>query len=192
MTTEQAEREKYEKIWAFPSYRMHSPGEQMVEKFLEKCAWQPTDYIIDFGCGTGRAGLKLKAAGLNPILVDITETCLDDEAKGLAFLTANLWDLPPLRNDWIFSCDTLEHLPTEHIDAALQGMADATAKGGLLQIAMFKDNCGDMIGETLHLTVKPVAWWMEKIEKLWDVREWSVDRYDRLVVILGKGKDVAR
>ena len=69
--------------------------------------------------------------------------------------------------DWIYCVDVLEHLPTEQIDAALDGFTHITRHGGFLQIALFEDGCGNLIGETLHLTVQPYAWWHEKIAARW-------------------------
>ena len=65
--------------------------------------------------------------------------------------------------DWSFCCDVLEHIPPEKVDAVLQTILRSTDRGGLLTIAHYPDSMGSRIGETLHLTVKPWAWWAERL-----------------------------
>ena len=48
------EQEKYEKMWAQPSYRDFSPGEATAMNFLKVARPGKGDEVIDFGCGTGR------------------------------------------------------------------------------------------------------------------------------------------
>jgi hypothetical protein len=57
------EEEKYKAMWARPEYRQVSPGAECVDGFLEIV--KPYGVVIDFGCGTGKAGLRMKDAGLN-------------------------------------------------------------------------------------------------------------------------------
>jgi hypothetical protein len=121
--------------------------------------------------------------------MDITATALDPEVRALnlPFLEASLWEMPLLfKFDWIFCTDVLEHLPTDKVDDALDALAKITGKGAFLQIALFADGMGYDIGEKLHLTVKPSAWWKEKIERRWFTTNYAVD--GRLTTLTGAAK----
>lgn len=137
--------------------------------FLERCRPVTGDSVYDLGCGTGRAGRALAAAGLTVKLIDVCREAI--EVPELPFLDATLWDLPPGLQpaDWIFCVDALEHLPTEYVGPTLDDLARLTIKGGLLKIACFEDACGAMIGESLHLTIQPALWWLQRIKARWDI-----------------------
>ena len=184
MNITEIERLKYQKIWAVPIYHVNSPGERLVPLFMQHCGWEPGDTLIDLGCGTGRAGKKFAKAGMDVTLLDFVNAV--DDNNHLPFIEMCLWELPKGETfDWIFSADVLEHIPTERVADVLDGMARLTGKGGMLQIAQFPDGCGNMIGETLHLTIKPTNWWMDKINARWNAR--IVDgESGRLLVALGK------
>ena len=57
----------------------------------------------------------------------------------------------------------MEHIPPEHVDAALKNIAMMSTRGGFFQIAMFQEPYGDYIGETLHLTLENSDWWAERL-----------------------------
>jgi 2-polyprenyl-3-methyl-5-hydroxy-6-metoxy-1,4-benzoquinol methylase len=186
----EAERIKYQRMWTeVPGYRTNSPGERLVDTFLSLAQWDKGDWLIDCGSGTGRAAKKLSDAGLNVTMLDITPTATDPDVK-LSFIEACLWDMPefPQRGlyDWVYCCDVCEHLPTEHVDAVLDNLATMTGYGAFLQIAMWPENYGKQIGETLHLTVKPTEWWMEKINKRWEVKRQLDSGDGRLIVLTGE------
>jgi len=155
-------------MWTHNSYRVHSPGADTVEWFLSKVKWTPGDTIIDLGCGTGRAGEKLASKGLQVRLLDF---CKDAVEVDLPFTDACLWSLPPglPRFDWIYCADVLEHIPREYLGKVFDSIASLTIRGGYIQVATAPDGCGKIIGETLHLTVEPSAWWYEQIKLRWNM-----------------------
>ena len=192
MITAERERRKYERMWTeIPNYRTNSPGEKLVAQFLREAAWNKGDTLIDCGAGTGRASKRLADAGLNVLMVDITRTATDDGID-LPFFAACLWELPlPVLNqrfDWVYCCDVLEHIPTEHVDETLDGLQAMTGKGAFLQIALFNDGFGQRIGQPLHLTVKPAAWWLEKVEKRWRINSWSVNEGSYFIALTGEAR----
>lgn len=166
MTIADQELSKYQRMWAHPSYRHGSPGERAVNDFLKGCAWKPGDTLTDVGAGTGRAGRKLAAQGLRVTLLDC---CPEANETDLPCRQVILWDLPASipRFDWIYCVDVLEHIPPEYVGSTLDALAAITIKGGYLQIALFNDGFGKLIGERLHLTVKPLDWWKPHISARW-------------------------
>jgi hypothetical protein len=65
----------------------------------------------------------------------------------------------------------MEHIPEEKVDEVLDRIA-ACADKAYLRIFLMPDN-GKFIDEPLHLTVKPMEWWEEKIKSRWST--YTVD-----------------
>lgn len=166
MNTLDKEREKYRRMYAHPSYRIGSPGERDIYRMFELV--RPGDSFGDMGCGLGRAGAKMAELGADVTLVDFAPNAPD--FPHLRFVEANLWDLPTdMKFDWIYCVDVLEHIPPEYVERVLDNLARVARKGGYIQIATFEDNCGAVIGETLHLTIHKSDWWRPLIEARWPV-----------------------
>ncbi len=191
------EKKKYEKIWQDKRYRSSSPGYKLAHLFFLFAKQVRGDSITDFGCGTGRAALRFLGRGMDVQLVDITKSALDESIKTLAhidkrvqFVEASVWDLPQevATTDWIYSADLLEHLPEEKIDSAFKCMASRTKKGGMLQIYLEEEPFGELIGETLHLTLKSRQWWIDKVAQYWEIVLVSPEAADhvRFCIFVGK------
>lgn len=159
------ERDKYQAMWAHDSYRVRSPGAEHVVDAILKLGIERGDALVDFGCGTGRATKVLKDHGVHAWGVDIAPNALEVDLGG-CFIEACLWDLPSLKTDWAFCCDVMEHIPTEKVDAVLSGIAKVHGlRGAYFAIDTDRDDMGQLIGATLHLTVRPVDWWKAQLEK---------------------------
>jgi ubiquinone/menaquinone biosynthesis C-methylase UbiE len=169
------EKEKYEAMWNIQSYRASSPGFLLTSVFFDffNTSIEPHDSITDFGCGSGFSALAFLENELKVHLIDIASNALADKIVALTLLYPNqikftqscLWELPleiPC-SDWSYCVDVLEHLPTEKIDPVLREIAKRTKKGGILQVFLQDEPFGNLIGETLHLTIKPLPWWIQKI-----------------------------
>ena len=156
------ERDKYRTMWRFDSYRDVSPGEVTVDAFLEMA--NPDGLIIDFGCGTGRAALRMQERGHEVLGVDFADNCRDQEAMALPFLE---WDLTrpcPARAPYGFCADVMEHIPPEHVDVVLENIF-ASAARVFFRIDTEEDVCGALIKEHLHLSVFPHAEWRRRLER---------------------------
>src|SRR5574343_259069 len=169
------EQAKYEAMWSHPEYRVVAPGAWAVPTFLEAANPRLGETVRDLGCGTGRAGLGLQAAGLEVTQYDFAPNCRDAEVQ----LPFELHDLtkpvPGLPADYAYCCDVLEHIPTDDVLRVLTNVVRAGRKA-FLQISCTEDHMGVLIGEPLHLTVKPYAWWQEQMEALDFKVIWSEDK----------------
>ncbi len=154
-----SEREKYQRMWDVPGYRDLSPGEECVDAFIEVA--KPSGVVIDFGCGTGRASIRLKEAGCEPIMIDFASNCRDEEALGLPFFEFDLTCQPvPLRAPYGFCADVMEHVAPEHVGVVIENIMTA-CQTVFFQISTVPDMAGAAINQTLHLTVMPHEWWRD-------------------------------
>jgi SAM-dependent methyltransferase len=155
------ERDKYRTLWQFDSYREIAPGEfatPIIEKFFAR-----PGPVIDFGCGTGRASLRLSKAGYDVMLVDFADNCRDDEALRLPFLE---WDLSrpcPLRAPYGICCDVMEHIPPDDVETVIRNIM-GSAREVYFQISTVPDTMGAIVGHALHNTVQPHGWWLSRFE----------------------------
>jgi len=164
------EREKYERMWSIPGYRQVAPGEDCVERFLEIV--KPKGAVIDFGCGTGRGGLKLKAAGLAVTLVDFTDNSRDPKAMDLPFVQLDLTKPIPLFETYGYCTDVLEHIPPDDVPVVISNIM-AACKTAFFQICTVPDSMGALIGQTLHLSVHEHGWWKALFQSLGYRVEWD-------------------
>jgi uncharacterized Rossmann fold enzyme len=160
-----SERDIYRRMWMHDEYRMFAPGEHMVPGIAEFCKSGP---LIDFGCGTGRAAVKLTELGYQVILVDFADNSRDDEALSLPFLEWDLSRPSPLRAPYGYCCDVMEHIPPDQVDAVLANLREACSEGVFFRIEHEADVFGPaVIGRPLHLSVHGPEWWIEKLQKFW-------------------------
>lgn len=164
-SSEAREAEKYRQIWNVPGYRVYSPGEQLVNEAFGLLDMKGK--VIDFGCGSGRALKAFQEKGLEVLGVDIAVNCLNPDIN-VPLCISPLWSLPDIKGDFGFCTDVMEHIPPEYVDDVLRGIKKSVSKV-YFQIATIPDGFGDLIGERLHLTVKPTKWWLETLGKYWDV-----------------------
>jgi hypothetical protein len=181
-----AERAKYEKMWALPQYRVVAPGEGVAMLFLEQAKPKTGSEVLDFGAGTGRGALMLALLGGCKVhMLDFAKNCLDEEvrqalttqAHALKFTLHDLYKPSPISAPYGYCTDVMEHIPPEYVDRVLQNILQA-AQHVFFQISCVEDACGSLIGESLHLTVKPFDWWLQKLQSLDCVVHWSQDQGD--------------
>ena len=112
-----SERIKYERMHRIPGYSP-GPGLSHVPRFVslalgpDPAAGKPS--VIDYGCGTGDAGLELHRRGFDVYLVDIACNSIRKTTLEILpgrFFVAALHDLPEGLPEagWGFCCDVLEH-----------------------------------------------------------------------------------
>lgn len=167
---EETERRKYAKAWALPGYRKYSPGLEWVDRFIEIAKPKPKwgDRVIDFGCGAGVATAELKRRGFEAMGIDFVDV---REDKAIPFVQACLWKMPPQRVAHFGYCvDVMEHIPIQMAGLVVRDILDRTF-GAFFHIALVEDYFGQEVGEPLHLTVMPFAWWRDLLSEFGRVVE---------------------
>lgn len=178
----QSERRKYLDVWAHSEvYAKHSPGLRHAPEAFAWFTMNGCATLIDLGCGDGRAveWFQAQPTCLNARGVDIAH-------EGPRILRQSLWDEIPA--NWHahfgYSCDVLEHIPTDMVPDTIACMAGAIEKAAWFQIALFPDTVGTM-GDwgTLHLTVKPMEWWRHALSRSFRV-VYAIERHKRASFLL--------
>jgi len=175
------ERQKYERVWCFDDYRQVAPGELCVAKFLEVVQPSSGAKVIDFGCGTGRAALKLDEAGLAVMCLDFASNARDLEAWRLPFRVHDLTQPVPERGDYGYCTDVLEHIPPEYVQTVLRNIMDAVPRA-FFQISTVDDVMGELVGLPLHLSVHPASWWLDQFEVINCKVRWLEESASTLMV----------
>jgi SAM-dependent methyltransferase len=160
----------YKKLYERKDYRVYSPGERLVPEFLKVAKPYPNEKLIDFGCGTGRAAKKL-SKHLNVTAVDFADNAIETDVE---FKVHDLREPFVLEKpyDYGYCCDVMEHIATEDVPKVLANILSAARKV-FFQISTVPDHFGQEVGETLHLTVKPMSWWLQQIEQLGAEVKWA-------------------
>jgi SAM-dependent methyltransferase len=175
------ERTKYERMWTHEQYRAVSPGEQWAHLFLSQARPERDAEAIDFGCGTGRGALMLALFGSMRVhMVDFAPNCLDPEVAQacetqptrLSFGVADLTLGVDRNATYGYCCDVMEHIPPQDVRVVLRNIL-ASANHVFFGISTVPDQLGALIGEQLHLTVQPMAWWVRELTALGAVVHWT-------------------
>lgn len=180
MTTVEAERQKYEKIWANEDYAKHSPGEEIASLFFEISKAAPGETVIDLGTGSGKGALVLDEFGLDVTILDLTFSGLDERAQKFEKVEAPLWGRwnsrtsnghsVPREWDYGYCADVMEHIPPEYVMLTLTRVM-VSCERAFFHICFMPDGFGKTIGEPLHLTVMPFEWWKARLGEVGQIVE---------------------
>lgn len=174
---------KYKKAWDIDDYRRWSPGERCVPLFLETAKPKDGATFIDWGCGSGRAGLAAHKAGLDVTLIDFADNCLDPEVRealGDKFVEHDLTKRIHRKSDYGMCCDVMEHIPPEDVDKVLDNIL-SNSQHVFFQISTVPDHFGKQVGEPLHLTVEDYQWWLRKFVDLGVIIHHSNEFRDHVI-----------
>lgn len=164
------EQPKYEQMWGYDQYRRYAPGEFLAGDFLTIASPPEGATVIDFGAGTGRGAYRLYKHGLDVHMLDFAPNCLDNKVRAsvgrerFRFSEHDLLQKVPFRADYGYCTDVMEHIAPEDVDTVLANILNSVDKA-FFQISLEDDACGKLIGEHLHLTVKPMEWWTKKMRQ---------------------------
>jgi 2-polyprenyl-3-methyl-5-hydroxy-6-metoxy-1,4-benzoquinol methylase len=178
MHTIESEKSKYYKAWTQAYDADSNCGVYHVDYFSQVLNIQPNQTVADVGCGNGIATAKLQELGLNATGIDFVDVAWKQD---LPFINACIWDLPDVKFDYVFCTDVFEHLPEDKVNLAFDNIKRIATRGVYFAIATRPDEAGKKINEILHLTVKPIKWWIPHLESRWQcvsVRNRDVQEFN--------------
>lgn len=154
----------YETIWNKPEYRKSSPGLAVLPNFVSIANPQPTDSILDIGCGSGKASAELFRLGFTNVTpIDFAGNCLDEELSMLMkrFIQHDITKPFPVTAKFGYCVDVMEHLEPSQVDVVLKEIRYAVDYL-YVRISTRPDTMGRLIGKSLHLTIEQHDWWEQK------------------------------
>jgi len=115
-------------------------------------------FVVDFGCGRNDFIGALRRAGIDGLGIDFA---FPEADIARAMHTTGLLDGVA---DVVTSFDALEHLLPEDVDAVLAEMRRVARRRAhfVFSICM-RPSRTTVAGEGLHPTVRPLAWWLDRI-----------------------------
>lgn len=153
------EKEKYDGMYESTSYGIVNNGKDITNYVCDLKA----DSICDVGCGDGSFCRSLLDDVKHLYGIDISSS---PQGSGIWWSKGYSKELPLPDNavDYVTSFDMLEHLPTDEVDPTLDEFARIAKYGMILSIS-YDISARFYNGHTLHLTVKPEGWWVNKLSK---------------------------
>ena len=139
--------------------------------------------VLDYGSADGKFKKQVERRGLLEGYPEIT-----NYDPGIP----EYWDDPD--PCWFVMCiDVLEHIEPEYLDKVLQHMHDKCTHRFLFHIAMSPAKQVLPDGRNAHLIVEDEAWWKEKLERYFTIKEskvsWPAARpKDRMLMVYGSPK----
>lgn len=184
---------KFERLYCMPSYRTNKDCIEQAQTFISSEGMKPGATVIELGSGPGHSAAVFRQAGAMVAALDIARNSLNKEYREeIDVLHANVWDWESDRvYDYGFAADLMQCIPEEYVEQTLFRIATSVSKSVFFDISLRPDQFGKMINQRIHLTIKPMEWWTEKLSKFWnevrDVRLNEVDQTFTVVVTRPKG-----
>ena len=137
--------------------------------------------ILEVGCSNGRAVRDMQKKGKGAYGIDISPIAIRYATEKYAVrncIEGSACDIPFKDNffDAVFSCDVLEHLAEEDAIRAIHEIHRVCTGYIFLKISPELEQNRSMLDkakelklkhfdniENLHITVKPIEWWIEQI-----------------------------
>lgn len=119
---------------------------------------RPPAFAVDFGCGRNLFIQHLRRLGIDGLGIDFAFPEADiPRAMHKTGLLDGVADV-------VTSFDALEHLLPEDVDAALAEMRRvARPRGHFVLSICTRPSRTTVAGEGLHPTVRPLAWWLDRL-----------------------------
>jgi len=189
-------KQRFERVWdpkGQGKYRMGSPGQRLVPRFIE---WVPKGSVVnEYGSGTGRAVVELCNArpDVRVNMVDIAENALEAPAKALVggratFTLSALWGLPekfPVA-DWGYCIDVLMCVPPDRLDDILREIR-RTCRNLFAQVYDWADIRLDIDYTTIK---EGPEWWYSKFSWYWPtVSKVKSNEHARRYIYLCRGEE---
>ena len=154
--TESLEQEKYQQMYN-AGYSHHSNLKKDIVQFISRYL-NEFHTAIDIGCGTGKYAHYLQEKQKKMVLgVDIVN---EIKFPNIRFKNQFAWNLDT-KVDLIYAIDLMEHIPMHMISSSIEAISKH-CKIFIADVSTIVDKLGDKIGKRLHVTVRPVQWWIER------------------------------
>lgn len=164
------ERLKYQRMYETDQYRNNRETVRLAKEFIRRAGIKAGASVLDVGCGSGYATQFFHSRGLRVVSADIAPNAILPEMAALTeFHCLPAWDLPAdrIQVEYGFSTDMMEHIPEERVDDTLAAIRACVTRDAYFNVSLRKDGMGRLINDTLHMTVRPLQWWLDAFARHW-------------------------
>lgn len=167
-----------------PGYKIVNSQSHIYMKFPES----ERKMALDVGCGVGHAARFLDDYYESVYGIDISYEAIrtaikNNSGRGMGFITSDVTKIPLQKHqfDLVTCFDMLEHLTETDIALARAELFRVKKKKGalLLSVSTRSADGKDYMGQNLHRTVRPVAWWKELFKPTY----WEFDNINQNLVM---------
>ena len=156
-------------------YGRNNHGKQMIPYIIEL---NPAS-LLDIGCGFGVFCNEIQKSGIEKVYgLDIASVKTGNiiNNSNITFISGEAHSLPFANNsiDIVTSFDVMEHCLENDIDIIFSEINRVVKDRVILSIA-YRQSKEDTDGIILHMTVRLKDWWVEKLNKLFNVE--YMDKY---------------
>lgn len=129
--------------------------------------------LIDIGCAFGFLVRHLRRRGLEAWGIDLSKYAIDNGADDvrdyLREFDLTSERIPKVIAGWPFrrfTCfETMEHIPEEFVDKALDKIRDMLVEGGRGLFTICTSDRPGWDTDPTHVTIHPRGWWEERLEQ---------------------------
>ena len=157
----------YDKIYEnYTSYNdKQTTDSEYKQGFIDEFIYPNNGSVLDAGCGSGYTLRKLHNEGVNIFGIDFSQFCCDKYLTDLPHKCISIVDFCKTfpKYDSVICIDVLEHISLNELYDNLIWLTNIT-KHTLFGIANHSDI---KLDKELHLTQKPIDWWIETLKKFY-------------------------
>lgn len=132
-----------------------------------------THNLLDMGCAHGYLVRHLRRRGIEAWGADYSQYALDNSPEDTApylrqfdLTSANAGVLAGHPFDRLTCYETLEHIPEQHVDTALEVLFECLKPGGVALLTICTDDRPGWDSDPTHVTIKPRQWWSDRLTKI--------------------------
>ena len=135
--------------------------------------------LLDVGCGNGEFCKWIHDNVCENVYgVDFSSS---PSLKGPTWIRSFAHNIPVEDKsiDIITTFDMMEHLLEENIEETLKEFKRIVVKNCVFNISYYPASFDGIFGETLHPTIKPQDWWLDKIKKVFKTEDKKIKIFYR-------------
>ncbi len=152
----------------------------MVAAVMEHCGIEAGDTLLDYGCSKGYCVRAFRERGVEAWGLDVSTyalNCAPKEARPYVMHTSTGWRGAgyPVRFDWLFCKDVLEHIEAVALVKTIKQLA-RDCRQAFIVVPLgdgTKYNAPENELDVTHIHRQPMEWWLALLGDYWDTVEPS-------------------
>ena len=127
--------------------------------------------VFDIGCAAGFLVQHLRRRGVEAFGVDLSEYALSLASPGMAgylnkldlTVEGSMWLAPGMPAQVVICLETLEHIPEDRLEFALENIRVAMTDTGRALLSICLDDVPGWDEDPTHVTIHDRRWWLARL-----------------------------